>query len=150
MSDVAPAAALRGAPAWFDDENGSRALLARLRSLLVDERGFTLDLRTARPVTAGLAVCADPSRTLRFRFDDWSDHVVLAWLWDASTHLRSTGPEPLYLGGWHPPRSEHVYLDVVRVVPAEGRHLAEMLGRRHRQHAVFDLARRALVPLAAS
>lgn len=131
-----------------DDEVRSPALVARLRALLVTEGGFTLDIRTARPVMAGLAVCADPTRTLRIRMADWDDRVVLDWLSEAGTDLRSARQDALYLGGWHPHGSDLVYLDVVRVVPPEGRHLAEMLGRHHRQHAMFDLARRALVPLA--
>jgi hypothetical protein len=148
MFDSGKAPGRRRAPIWCNDEIRSAALVAHLRALLVTEGGFTLDCHTARPVLVGLAVCADPTRTLRLRMDDWNDRVVLEWLSNAAAHLRSARHEALCLGGWHPPGSDLVHLDVVRVVPPEGRHLAEMLGRHHRQHAMFDLARRALVPLA--
>ena len=139
------------APDRRDDERRSRELVRRLRATLVAEGGFTVDVRTCRPVLVGLAVCADPSRTLQFRLTEWSDPVVHAWLSELTAHHCRSGPrEPLYIGGWHPPSGEIVHLDVVRVVPPERRHVAELLGRRHRQHAMFDLGRRALLPLAAT
>ena len=133
-----------------DDELADDELVERLHGLLVADGGFTVDFRTACPVDAGLAVCADPARTLRFRLAEWSGPVILGWLQDTRRFVESGGRLDLYLGGWHAAHRDHVYLDVVRVVPADGQHLAETMGRLHRQHALFDLARRTLVPLGAA
>ena len=57
------------------------------------------------------------------------------------------GATDLFVGGWHPAGTDEVHLDIVRVVPAERRRVAEAVGRLHRQHAAFDLARRAVVVL---
>ena len=129
------------------DENRLSPLVARMRALLVADRGFTIDLVWARPVHAGLAVCAEPSRSLRFPFDRWSDRVVSDWLSDITAHVRRSGSRGSYLGGWRPSGSGQVYLDLVRVVPTEARQCAEQLGRAYRQRAMFDLDRRTLVPL---
>lgn len=133
-----------------DSDLADDELVERLHALLVADGGFTVDFRTARPVDAGLAVCADPARTLRFRLAEWSDPVIAGWLQDARCFVETGDRSDLYLGGWHAAHRDHVYLDVVRVVPADGQHLAETMGRLHRQHALFDLARRTLVPLGAA
>jgi hypothetical protein len=144
-SPAAPAEPPMAADAFAECE-----LLDRLRVLLLEEGGFTVDFHTARSVRVGLAVCADPTLTLRFRLHDWSDRRVLSWLRDCR-RVVDVEPRPdLYLGGWHTAHSDHVYLDIVRVVPTEGQQVAEHMGRLHRQHALFDLARRALVPLVAT
>ena len=141
---------LRSDSGLADSDLGDDELVERLHALLVADGGFTVDIRTARPVDAGLAVCADPSRTMRFRLADWSNPVIAGWLQDARRFVETGGRSDLYLGGWHAAHRDHVYLDVVRVVPADGQHLAETMGRLHRQHALFDLARRTLVPLGAA
>ena len=66
MFDSSSAAAPCEASERLEDEIGGIALVDRLRSMLVTEGGFTIDFRTAKPLPVGLAVCADPSRTLRF------------------------------------------------------------------------------------
>ena len=122
-------------------------LVARLHSLLLSDRGFTLDLVSGRPVLQGVAVCAAPSRALVLRLSDWSDQIVGSWIGDARAFVHQSGRDDLYVGGWHPAGTDEVHLDVVRVVPAERTRVAEAVGRLHRQHAAFDLARRTVVVL---
>jgi hypothetical protein len=122
-------------------------LVARLHSLLLSDRGFTLDLVSGQPVLRGVAVCAAPSRTLVLRLSEWSDGVVTAWLRDVRAFVDASTRDDLYLGGWHPTGTDEVHLDVVRVVPAERSRVAEAVGRLHRQRAAFDLTRRAVVVL---
>jgi hypothetical protein len=125
-------------------------LVGRLRARLVAEGGFTVDPCCARPVRSGVAVCVYPAMTVSFRFTDWSDHVVLGWVRSSRRFVRATGYEDLYLGGWHMPDRDHVHLDLVRVMAPQWRHVAERVGRWHRQRAVFDLAEGALIPVAAT
>jgi hypothetical protein len=113
----------------------------------VSDGGFTLDFRTARPVNIGLAVCADPSRTLPLSLADWSDQRVLRWLRTNRQFVRSRRRGGLYLGGWHSAADDRVHLDVVRVLSPERLRTAQGMGRWHRQRAVFDLARRTVVAL---
>ncbi len=122
-------------------------LVARLHSFLLSDRGFTLDLVTGQPVLQGVAVCAAPSRSLLLRLSEWSDQAVGAWVAAARAFVHASGRDDLFVGGWHPAGTDEVHLDIVRVVPAERSRLAEAVGRMHRQHAAFDLARRAVVVL---
>jgi hypothetical protein len=72
---------------------------------------------------------------------------VCSWVADAREFVEASGRGDLFVGGWHPAGTDEVHLDVVRVVPAERSRVAEAVGRLHRQHAAFDLARRAVVVL---
>lgn len=130
------------------DRIGSPALVELMRTLLGTDAGFTIDVRTGCPVRTGLAVCADPALTVRVPLDDCDDDVFGSWLARIAPALSPRGVRDRYVGGWHARSTGVVHLDVVRVVPVERRHLAEMIGRRHRQHAIFDLAAMTLVPLA--
>lgn len=125
-------------------------LVARLHSLLLSDRGFTLELATGRPVLRGVAVCAAPSRSLLLRLTEWSDQVVGSWVSASRAFVHESGRDDLFVGGWHPAGTDEVHLDIVRVVPAERSWVAEAVGRRHRQHATFDLARRAVVVLGVA
>jgi len=140
--EVGPAASSRAR-----DGICSPQLVARMRALLDTEAGFTIDLRTGRPVTAGLAVCADPALTSRLPLDECDHGAIASWLAGIAPALEARSSERRYVGGWHARTTGLVHLDVVRVVPVERRRVAERLGRHHRQHAIFDLAGMTLVPL---
>lgn len=124
---------------------------AVLRDHLLRHGGCTIDARSARTVDAGLAVCADPAWTLAVPLADWHGPTLLDWVRRSRRHVVAAGDD-LHLGAWHPTGSGVAHLDVVRVVPADGDGLglARSMGRRHRQHALFDLTRRALVLLEVS
>lgn len=120
-------------------------LIHRLRELLSSNGGFTLDPETAEPVSRGVAVCADPSLSVRFHLDDWSHHRVRQWLERCRVVLADDEARGRYLGGWRLPGTDMVELDIVCVFPTVGQ--ARPLGECHRQVAMFDLADRAVVPL---
>ena len=117
----------------------------RLRGLLDADGGFTLDPRTACPVQRGMSVCMDPGRSTSFPRWAWDESHVLGWLQAHAGELQRRGR---YLGGWVDPEHDRVWLDVVRVLPSTTRPLAELIGRWHRQHCLFDLGEGRLVPLA--
>ena len=73
-------------------------LARRMRALLLIEGGFTVDHRTGASVDAGLAVGAEPARTLTFPLARWSEDEVVPWLRDARAVL-DTRPAPV-LPSW--------------------------------------------------
>jgi hypothetical protein len=113
----------------------------RLRRLIERDGGFTLDLPTGRRVSHGISVCSRPWRSLRFRCDEWDDALVDRWL----AAINVEGRRTRHVGGWLDARSDHVWLDLVRVVPPTMRPVACAVARVLRQHCVFDLGRRELV-----
>jgi hypothetical protein len=121
------------------------SLASIVRALVERDRGFTVELRTGRPVPQGLAVCADPDLTLRLAPDGWDDAAVAEWI--RACREVAVGRADLHLGGWHPRRDEEVHLDLVRVLPPERRSTARRLGLHHRQRAIFDLTAGSLVLL---
>jgi hypothetical protein len=112
-----------------------------LRRLIERDGGFTLDLPTGRRVSDGISVCSRPWRSLRFRRDAWDDDLVEGWL----ATINVTGRRTRHVGGWLDPRSDHVWLDLVRVVPPTMRPVACAVARLFKQRCVFDLGRRELV-----
>jgi hypothetical protein len=120
------------------DASGLPAASRRLQQLIDSHGGFTLRLRTGALVPSGISIATRPSRSLTFPRTSWSDEQVTSWLAEAAG-------EPSWrcasIGGWLDPRSQMVWLDVVRVVPAAFRLPACLVGRMMRQHCVFDLGR---------
>jgi hypothetical protein len=114
---------------------------SRLRRLIEQDGGFTLDLSTGRRVLHGISVCSRPWRSLRFRREAWDDALVDRWLATISVEGRRTR----HVGGWVDPRSDHVWLDLVRVVPPRMRPVACTVARLYGERGVFDLGRRELV-----
>jgi hypothetical protein len=114
--------------------------------------GFTVDPRSGDPVTAGLAVCADPARSVRVPWEACDGDRVASWVAMALRHLRPTGIglPPLRLGGWRDRRRDEVHLDLVVVVPAHEYDHARWLAQRHRQRALFDLGGQRLVRIEVS
>jgi hypothetical protein len=117
--------------------------VATLRSLIVVEGGFTVNVRTGQPVERGISVCTQPASSLVFPFADWDDQGVADWL-AASVRL---APATRYLGGWLDTATHQVWLDLVSVIAPAFRHAAFALARTLRQHGVFDLERMELVDL---
>jgi len=120
---------------------GGEVSASGLRRLIEREGGFTLDLPTGRRVSHGISVCSRPWRSLRFRREAWDDVVVDRWLATISVDGRRTR----HVGGWLDIRSDHVWLDLVRVVPPRMRPVACTVARLLGQRGVFDLARRELL-----
>ncbi|MCU1367403.1 MAG: hypothetical protein JWN39_3042 [Ilumatobacteraceae bacterium] len=120
---------------------------ARLRHLVLSEGGFTVRHSDGEPVENGISVCTRPSRSFAFTLCHWNDGAVDRWLADRS---REYGWRSRCIGGWLDPRSDTVWLDVVRVVPPELSMVARLMGRATQQHCVFDLARRETVRLRRS
>jgi hypothetical protein len=116
----------------------------RLRDLIDSNGGFTVRLRTGRPIAAGISVATSPSRSLTFDRDRWCDAQVAEWL--TQVDRRAAGRDRA-IGGWLDTRSQTVWLDVVRIVPSALRWPARLLGRAARQHCVFDLGRRETLVL---
>ena len=114
----------------------ARGLIRVLRRFLESAGGFTLHHRTGELASAGVSVCADPGATLSFPWHEWDDEQVRGWVLGCSERLRGS---ELHLGGWLDPDTQRVWLDVVRVYPADRRREAVDLGQVHRQKAVFDL-----------
>lgn len=123
------------------------ALARSLHRQLARCGGFTLDHRSHRPLTAGVSVGADPSATLRMPWPHWDHHVVAAWV---HRHRERRRHDDLHLGGWLDPHRAEVWLDLVRVFPEHARDEALEVGRRHRQHAVFDIRAKTIWYLATS
>ena len=69
----------------------------------------------ASRVRRGVSVCLDPAWARTFRRSAWSDVIVAHWLQAHPAELRRPGR---YVGGWLDPNRGHVWLDVVRVLPA--------------------------------
>lgn len=121
--------------------------LARwFRHLLASAGGFTWHRQQAVPIRDGIAVGADPARALCFALPAWDDARVAHWV-GASTDRAAA--HDLHLGGWLDAATGQVWLDLVQVFPAREWHRAVTLARVHGQHALFDLARGAVVPLEA-
>ena len=112
-----------------------------LRRMIDHDGGFTLDLPTGRRISHGISVCSRPWRSLRFRRDAWDDDLVESWL----SRINVRGRRSRHVGGWLDPRSDHVWLDLVRVVPPTMRPVAYGLACVFKQRCVFDLGRRELV-----
>ena len=113
-----------------------------LRRMIDVDGGFTVDLRSGRPVERGISLCSRPSRSLRFPRESWNDRMVEAWL---VSNVEIGFGRARHVGGWLDPRSDHVWLDLVRVVSPALRPIACVVARALRQHCVFDLGRRELV-----
>ncbi|MGI8762431.1 MAG: hypothetical protein ACR2LO_00295 [Ilumatobacteraceae bacterium] len=115
-----------------------------MQQMIEAHGGFTVRLRTGEPVRSGISVVTRPSQSLTFLRNRWCDADVRDWLMTVAT-----GPawRSVYIGGWLDPRSDMVWLDVVRVVPPPLRRVACVLGRVMQQHCVFDLGRRETVVL---
>ena len=113
-----------------------------LRRLIETDGGFTLALRTGRPVHRGVSVCVRPSRSLSFAWDDWSDDHVGAWL---IARAGERNHRALHIGGWLDPLSNRVWLDLVGVLAPPLRRAACVIARALDQHGVYDLGRRELV-----
>jgi hypothetical protein len=112
-----------------------------LHRLIERDGGFTLDLPTGRRVSRGISVCSRPWRSLRFRRDAWDDALVERWL----STINVEGRRTRHVGGWLDTGSDHVWLDLVRVVPPTMRPVACALACVFRQRGVFDIGRRELV-----
>jgi hypothetical protein len=120
-----------------------------LRRLLQSRGGFTLDHGTGRPMSGGIAVCADPELAWSFPFRAWDASGVTDWL--SAQQLRLAEGD-VHVGGWLEDgnvwlEDGNVWLELVWVLPERLRPAAMTLGRLHRQHAVFDLGRRQLIVL---
>ena len=121
-------------------------LVNRVHDDLTRHGGFTVDGHTGRPIERGIAVCADPSATLAFAFEDWNAAVVGGWL---QSHREASDRDgSSHIGGWWDQRTGRVALDVVHVLPYAAHAIAHAVGRLHRQYAMFDLGARRLVCLA--
>ncbi len=116
----------------------------RLQQMIEAHGGFTVRLRTGERVRSGISVVTRPSQSLTFSRNRWCDGDVRDWLTTVATEpaWRSA-----YIGGWLDPRSDIVWLDVVRVIPPPLRRVACVLGRVMQQHCVFDLGRGETVVL---
>ena len=101
-------------------------LIGVLRRFLESAGGFTLHHRTGEHASDGVSVCADPAASLSFALTDWDDEQVGDWFRTWSGRLRDND---LHLGGWLDPATQQVWLDVVRVYPADRRREAVHLGR---------------------
>lgn len=115
-----------------------------LRHLIVSEGGFTVRHDDGHRVEHGISVCTRPSRSFAFVLSHWNDGAVDRWLADRA---REYGWRSRCIGGWLDPRSDTVWLDVVRIVPAELGPVACLVGRALQQHCVFDLGRGETVAL---
>lgn len=115
-----------------------------LRTMIEADGGFTVDFADGRPVAHGISVCARPSTSLAFPLRHWDDWIVNGWLAERQAESRWRSR---YIGGWLDPRSDTVWLDVVRVVSPKMGPVACLLGRAMQQHCVFDLGRRQTVSL---
>jgi hypothetical protein len=116
----------------------------RLRDLIDVDGGFTVRLRTGRPIPSGISVAMRSSQSLTFERDRWCDAKVADWLAQIE---RCPSWRRGSIGGWLDTRSETVWLDVVRVLPSSLRRPACLLGRAMQQHCVFDLGRRETLVL---
>jgi len=114
----------------------ARGLSWALHRFLESAGGFTLHHRTGQPASNGVSVCADPDASISFPWHEWDDELVRRWVARCTERLRGSD---LHLGGWLDPDTQRVWLDVVRVYPADCRREAVDLGHAHRQKAVFDL-----------
>jgi hypothetical protein len=120
-------------------------VIGLLRRFVESAGGFTLHHRTGEPARDGVSVCADPEATLNFPLAAWDDAEVHHWFetWRARLH-----GSDLHLGGWLDPATQQVWLDVVRVYPADRHREAVRMGRTHHQQAVFDLGRCQVLAVA--
>lgn len=116
---------------------------ADLRMALAAGRGFTIAYPSGEPVREGLAVCAEPCWAMQFPAGLWDDHWVGSWLGHCTERL---GRGDVCVGGWLDD-DDRVWLDLVRVYPADLDVEARRAGRRTRQHAGFDLGRQRLLVL---
>jgi hypothetical protein len=87
-------------------------------------------------------VCATPGLGLSCPLSAWRAEEIADWLEARRADLDRGS---VHLGGWIDPRTDHVWLDLVTVVPEQLGPLAMALARANSQRAVFDLGRRRLV-----
>lgn len=93
---------------------------------------------------SGISVCLNPHLSVRFPARAWSDEVVARWLSDRLADLRRPGR---FIGGWQDP-DDHVWLDVVNVVPGFAHRFARRMACDAGQVCVFDLRHRVLLRTA--
>jgi hypothetical protein len=93
----------------------------------------------------GVAVCADPGLSWTFRFDEWDDGLVAAWIAALRPRLEQGD---VHLGGWLHRAARFVWLELVWVLPEHLLPAALAIGRLHGQQAVFHLRRAELLLLA--
>jgi hypothetical protein len=123
-----------------------RADASLLRRWLEESGGCTLASGSDQRIRRGWAVGIEPGRALCFPSPEWDDVRVSSWIDDSADLFACSD---IHLGTWHDRSTDLVWLESVSVVPAHDRLLAEQIGRRHRQVAIFDLGRRRLVMLVA-
>jgi hypothetical protein len=112
-----------------------------LRDLLRVRGGFTLDHDSGRPLSSGIAVCADPELAWSFPFRSWDEPQVIRWL---ATQRPRLAEGDVHVGGWLEDEGL-AWLELVWVLPERLGPAALTLGKLHGQHAVFDLRRRRLI-----
>ncbi len=103
--------------------------MARLYHCLVSAGGFTLHHRTGQPIERGVAVCAAPGLGLSCPLSAWRAEEIARWLEARRADLDGGS---VHLGGWIDPRTDHVWLDLVTVVPEQLGPLAMALRERTR------------------
>lgn len=118
---------------------GVRPPAADLVSLLIGRGGFTLDVVRNRELREGIAVAADPRRSLVLDTDRWDHDRLGRWVDRCHDHAQRAEGEPLHIGGWLDPVRRVACFDVVQVFPGDRRSDALELARRLHQRAAFDL-----------
>lgn len=94
----------------------------------------------------GLSICAHRGSSVLFPRHEWSDVTVADWARRCAARPRWRRS---FIGGWHDPRSGHVWLDLVHVVSPRLRPGACLIGRALRQRSLFDIGRGELVMLGS-
>jgi hypothetical protein len=126
---------------------GVEELASQLRHRIEVDGGFTLDMWVGHPLVHGIAVCADPTRSICVGLSSWDPLEVAGWL--RACRRVGHGREDLFVGGWHQSGCDDVHLDLVHCLPVDRWSTARAIAARHRQRAMFDLAKGLLVPIGA-
>jgi len=105
-----------------------------LRDISKPDGGFSYNPITRTSPTSGYMVSIHKGRELVLDTKAVNGVTLATYVRDNADLLRQSNN---YLGAWHNPENDKVYLDVSR--HTESRAEAEALGKKHNQEAFFDL-----------
>lgn len=104
-------------------------------SLWDKDGGFSIDVKTGQTPQSGFMVSIYPEREEKQHILTFDTNTLNRYIVDNIDLLLQPGA---YLGGWHDPADDTVYLDVS--VKTDNLVDAVLMARKHGQLAIYDIA----------
>jgi len=104
-------------------------------SLWDKDGGFSIDVKTGHSPKSGFMVSIYPEREQKSHILSFTQHDLNQYIVANLDILLQNGA---FLGGWHDPADDTVYLDVS--VKSDNLVDAVLLARKHDQQAIYDVA----------